>query len=93
MAAVELVKELYGKPQQIIAAHVDKMMKLPKCSDDKVSQLRFVYDRINVNIRCLRSLGFRAEQYECFAIPIIMSKLPDDVRLQRLRGMYGMLVS
>jgi len=85
LAAVELVKERYGKPQKIIATHVDELMRLPNCSGDKLSQLRLVYDRVNVKIRCLDSLGMPASQYGCFLIPIIMSKISDDVKLQIAR--------
>ena len=85
LAAVELVKDRYGKPDQIIAVHMDDLLKLPTCAGDKLSQLRVVYDKINMNIRCLEVLGIKAEQYGCFLILIIMSKLPDDVRLQIAR--------
>ena len=60
-------------------------MKLPNCAGDKLSQLRVVYDKINVNTRCLEALGIKSDQYGCFLIPIIVSKLPDDVRLQIAR--------
>ena len=68
LAAVELVKDRYGKPDQIIAAHMDDLLKLPTCAGDKLSQLRVVYDKINVNIRCLEALVINAEQYGCFLI-------------------------
>ena len=42
LSAVELVKDCYGKPDQIITAHMDNLLKLPNCIGDKLSQLRMV---------------------------------------------------
>ena len=84
-AALEILEERFGKPQQIISAHMDDMLKIIPCNSDKVSHLRSVYDKIHINIRGLESLGVTPEQYGSFLIPVIMSKLPSDVRLQVAR--------
>ena len=44
-----------------------------------------MYDKIKVNVRGLETLGVRAEQYGSFLIPIIITKLPSEVRLQIAR--------
>ena len=36
---------------------------------EKLMSLRFVYDKINVNIKGLASLKIKSEQYESFLIP------------------------
>ena len=61
MAAIELIKERLGKTQQIISAHIDELLKLPSCTDDKAVQIRLVYDKISVNIRGLESLGIGSD--------------------------------
>ena len=61
------------------------MLKIIPCNSDKVSHLHSVYDKIHINIRGLESLGVTPEQYGSFLIPVIMSKLPSDVRLQVAR--------
>ena len=53
---------------------------------DKPSQLRFLYDKISVNIRGLEALGVKSEQYGSLLIPIIMAKLPDEIRIQVARN-------
>ena len=53
--------------------------------NDKVSRLWSVYDKIHINIRGLESLGVTPEQYGSLLIPVTMSKLPIDVRLQVTR--------
>ena len=79
--AVELLQERFGKPQFIVAAHMDELIKIPVASD-KPGSLRFMFDKVNVHIRGLKSLGVASEQYGSFIIPMIMSKLPDDIRLR-----------
>ena len=83
--ALDLLKERFGKTQQVISAHMDQLLRLPSCVGDKASQIRTVYDKISVHVRGLDALGVRAEQYGSFLIPVIMSKLPAEIRLQIAR--------
>lgn len=52
---------------------------------DKASQIQAVYDQISVHVRGLKALGARYKQYSRFLIPVIMSKLPPEIRLQIAR--------
>ena len=78
-SAVSLLQDRYGKPQHIISAHMEKIIKLPACSGEKPLALRYVYDKVNVNIRGLDSLGIRSDHYGSLLIPIIMTKLPQEL--------------
>ena len=84
-AAVEILHERFSKTQQIISAHMDELLKLPTCTWDKPGQLRIIYDKIKINVRGLESLGVKAEQYGSFLIPVIISRLPAEVRLHVAR--------
>ena len=84
-AAVEILHERFGKTQQIISADIDELLRLPTCTWDKPGQLRIIYDKIKINVRGLESLGVKAEQYGSFLIPVIMSRLPAEVRLHVAR--------
>ena len=44
-----------------------------------------MYDKIKISVQGLEALGIKAEQYGSFLIPIIMAKLPSEVRLQIAR--------
>ena len=81
-SAVELLKERFGKPQQIISVHMDKLLRIPTCTSDRLSSLREVYGKITVNVRGLSALGVGVEQYGSLLIPIIMAKLPNNVKLR-----------
>ena len=79
------MEERYGKPQHIIATHMEEMIQLPACTGDKHSALMYVFDKINVNLRRLASLGIGSDQYGSFSIPIVMTKLPLEIRLRITR--------
>ena len=51
-----------------------------------IDHLRSASSKLSVHVRGLKSLGVSAEQYGSLLIPIVMSKLPDDVRLQIARN-------
>ena len=55
-AAIDVLKERFGKPQHIIAGHMKDFMKISSCTSDKPSQLRSIYDKIYANIRGLEAL-------------------------------------
>jgi len=83
--AVELLKQRFGRPQQIICAHMEELVKIPCCTNDRPQSLRYIYDQITVHIRGLATLGIGSPQYGSLLIPIIMSKLPGEIRLRVAR--------
>ena len=64
---------------------MDEILKITGCANDRSNSLRFVFDKINVHVCGLASLGVASEQYGSLLIPIIMSKLPNEVRLRIAR--------
>lgn len=74
-SAVDILHQRFGKTQHIISTHMDELLKIPECSGDKASQLRFVYDKISINVRGLEALGVNSSQYGSLLIPVVMSKL------------------
>ena len=84
-SAVKMLQERFGNTQQIITSHMEELLKLPDCTGDKVSALRGVHDAMNVHIRGLSSLGIDLQQYGSLLVPIVMAKLPSDIRLHIAR--------
>ena len=64
---------------------MDELLKIPSCVGEKSSQLRYVYDKVSIHVRGLESLGVTAEQYGSMLIPVVMSKLPTEIRVQIAR--------
>jgi hypothetical protein len=65
-SAIDILQERFGKTQRIIASHMDELLKIPVCTSDRSSALRFVYDKISIHVRGLASLGVSADQYGSF---------------------------
>ena len=61
-------------------------MKISVCSSEKRAQLRYLYDKISVNVRDLEALGIKSQQYGSLLIPIIMAKLPPEIRIHVARN-------
>ena len=80
--AVGILQDRFGKTQQIITAHMDELIKIAPCYNNRPTSLRYVFEQISVHTRGLASFGVSPEQYGSLLIPIIMSKLPNEIRLQ-----------
>ena len=85
-AAMDIICKRFGKPQQLISAHIDELLKISACPSDKPHQLRYFYDKLSVNIRALEALGVKPDQYGTLLIPIIMAKLPLEIRVHVARN-------
>ena len=79
-SAIELLKQRFGKPKQIVAAHMDELIKIPICVNERPQSLRSA-KQITVHIRGLAALEVTSEQYGSLLMPMILSKLPSDIRL------------
>ena len=77
--AIELLKERYGKPRKIIAAHMRAMYHLSKPNDNK-SSIRTFIDRLESHIRGLEALGKGTDTYGDLLVCIIIDKLSPNVR-------------
>ena len=91
--AIEILKDRFGKPQTIVTAHMDDLLKLPSLgSNCRVKDLRAVLDQLTIHVRGLETLGISAQQYGSLLTPIVMSKLPSDIRLLVARKTNGSLL-
>ena len=84
-SAIELLRKRFGNTKQIIATHMEEFFRLPSCTGDRAQPLRRLYDKMMVHIRGLKSLGIETTHYGNVLIPVLMSKLPDEVRLRVAR--------
>ena len=83
--AIKILKERFGNKQQIISSHMQALLKLQGLPNEKVSQLRLIFDQINAHVRGLETLGVTAERYGSLLIPIIMSRMPSDITIHVAR--------
>ena len=81
-AAIEILKTRYGNKQVIISSHMEKLCNLEKVSSSSnTKDLRILYDRVEANMRSLQSLGINARNYGSLLVPILLARLPEDIRL------------
>ena len=73
--AISILKERYSNKQMIISAHMDELLKIPACVNDRVSSLQTLFDKIKLHTRGLASLGVSSSKYASLLILIIISKI------------------
>ena len=82
-AALDLLKERYANPQLTIASHMNKILQVEKVSSSKnVKELRQLYDKIECHVRSLKTVGIDSEHYGPLLIPIILERMPSDIKLE-----------
>ena len=85
--AVELLTKRFGSKQVIISKHIELLMQLPKVNDgNDLKQLRQLLDRTEAAVRSLQGIGISTETFGTFLTPVIMGKIPQELRLILSRG-------
>jgi len=92
--ACDLLKERFGRPEQIIFAHIQALLNLqpvPPGQKGKayVSALWKQQDVLLSHIRSLEVLGVKGDTCGVFLTPLILSRLPDDIRMEWSRDGEG----
>ena len=86
--AVDLLAKRFGSKQVIISKHIEELMKLPKVNDGgDLKQLRQLLDKTESAARSLQGIGISTDTYGTFLTPVIMAKIPQELRLILSRGM------
>ena len=80
--AKEILQNRFGNPQLVISAHMESLVNLPAVTSiSQVSELRKMYDQIDVSIRNLKSLNVSPESYGALLIPVLNEKIPEELRV------------
>ena len=81
-SAVELLNNRFGKCQVIISSHMDSMLNLESVVNAAdIKGIRQLYDEMEIHIRSLQSLGVSSESYGTLLVPVILNKIPEELRL------------
>ena len=79
---LNLLKERCEDKQLMIHSQISKILKLENITQvQDVSGLRKLLDTIDIQVQSLKNLGHEPDRHEPLLIPIITSKLPDDLNL------------
>lgn len=82
--AVELLKARFGRKELIVVSHVQSLLSL-QVKANTTDALRTSLDRILADVRSLETLEIKGEQYGVFLTPIILAKLPEQMRMSWAR--------
>ena len=77
--SISLLKEQFGQPHKLVSAHMQALLEMPNPTNNLVS-LQAFYDSIETNTRGLLSLGKTKDTYNDLLVPIILRKLPVEIR-------------
>ena len=80
--AVATLKRRFGNKQSIVNRHMDILLRLePVTSIYNLKGLRQLLDAVESNVRGLKALGVAADSYGGLLSPILISRLPSELRL------------
>ena len=72
----------FGDPQLLISAHIYTLLNLPNVGlINDLQDLRFLYDRVETEIRILDCLGLPTTNYGPILVPVLMEKFPSELKL------------
>ena len=80
--AIEVLQKRFGNKQVIISKQMDTLMNMNTISSDRhLRELHQLYDYTESHVRSLRTLGIEAASYGALLSPVLLAKLPPDLRL------------
>ena len=82
LKALDILKDRFGNPQVLISHHMNKILEIEEVfSISDVKGLRSLYDTLEIQIRNLESLKMNSAEYGAMLIPILMGKLPNELKI------------
>ena len=80
--AFDIIRDRFGKPQLFFSNHMEALLKLPIVSSvHETKKLRDLYHKIEINFRSLKALGIESESFGNLLVPVVMEKIPSELRL------------
>ena len=83
--ACQILKDRFGRPTRIIFSHVQALLNVGVSDAPSVNELWSLYNTLQSHIRSLETLSITGSQYGVILTPIIVSRLPDSLRLEWAR--------
>ena len=81
------ITKRFGNHQILFSQHIECLMALPKITEEQdVRGMHHLYDTAESTIRSLKGIGMTAEKCGTLLTPIIMSKIPPEMRLLYLEN-------
>ena len=82
--AIDQLKERYARPEKIRFAHIHELLNLVLENSSSVALYK-MYNSLVSHIRSLEHLELKKDQYGVILVPLILSRLPEDMKLEWAR--------
>jgi hypothetical protein len=80
--AMQILEGRFGNKQLIVNSHMEEIVQVEAVTEaDDPKCLRAFYDKVEVQLRSLRTLGVDPETHGMLLIPIMKGKLPEEINL------------
>ena len=80
--ALKILKDRFENNQQIVYSYMERYANLPNISSDSnLTEIRKFYAEIESHVRCLDSLNIKSDSYSALLAPVIVGKLPPQLKL------------
>lgn len=80
--AIEILTKRFGNKQRIVDKHMEVLLSVKAvASDTHLKALRRLYDKIETQVRGLQSLGVSSDSYGSLLSSVVLSKVPQEIRL------------
>ena len=83
--ALNLLRERYGQTHKIVQAYMQALVNIQPPTNS-LQSLRNFYDKTETYVRGLESLGQTEDSYGALLVPVILGKLPAEVKRNITRG-------
>ena len=90
--ACDVLKKRFGRPERIIFSHIQDLLSIDISPHPDVKELWTLLNDLQVHIRSLENLKISGNQYHEYGViltPLILSRLPSDLRLEWAREGEG----
>ena len=87
--ACSILKDRFGRKETIIFTHIQKLLNLSVPSKCTVASLWRLNDELKAHTRSLEALGIDGKQYGVILTPLILSRVPQELRLEWSREGKG----
>ena len=83
--ACSILKERYRHNERIICIHIQELLNISIPSKCRLSMLWSLNDTLQAHMRTLDSLRIKGDQYGIILTPLVLSRLPVEMRLEWAR--------
>ena len=82
--ARELLQQRFGRRERIVFSHIQELLNITTTSKT-TSDLWSLYDKLQTHIRSLETLEIKGNTYGVILTPLVLHKLPENIRLEWAR--------